>query len=154
MGRCGPVATMVVFHLEEMTMGLLDSMAGALGAAGSGGAGQPDLMKLVMGLVERAGGLQGLMAKLQQGGLGEVVASWTASGPNAPVSGAQLEGALGSDLLGPLAKQFGLGEGDLAATLAKALPQVIDTLSPQGQLPAGMPDFGGLGGLLGDMLKR
>lgn len=138
-------------------MGLLDSMTGALGQGG--GVAQPDLLKLVTALVERAGGLDGLMTKLKAGGLGDVVASWTSTGPNQAVSGPQLENALGSDLLGPLAQQFGFGQSALADTLAKALPQVIDKLSPQGALPAGggLPELGalgGLGGLLGDMLKR
>jgi hypothetical protein len=50
-------------------MGLLDAVVGALGAGGGGG--QPDLMKIVMSLVQQAGGIEGLMAKLQQGGLAE-----------------------------------------------------------------------------------
>ena len=133
-------------------MGLFDAVVGALGQGGDAG-GQPDLMKIVMGLVQQAGGLEGLMAKLQQGGLGEAAASWVSTGQNMPVSGAQLESALGGNLLGPLAQQMGLGQGDLAGSLAKMLPQVIDGLTPNGQLPAGgaMPD---LGGLLGSLLKR
>lgn len=136
-------------------MGLFDSVAGALGAA-SGGGGQPDLMKIVMTLVQNAGGIEGLMAKLQQGGLAEEAASWVSTGQNQPVSGSQLESALGGDLLGSVAQQTGMGQGDLAGTLAKMLPQLIDGMSPQGQLPAGggLPDLGGLGGLLGGLLKR
>jgi len=137
-------------------MGLFDSVAGALGGAAGGGGGQPDLMKIVMTLVQNAGGIEGLMAKLQQGGLAEAAASWVSTGQNLPVSGPQLEGALGNDLLNPLAKQMGMGQGDLAGSLAKMLPQLIDGLSPQGRLPAGggLPDLGSLGGLLGGLLKR
>lgn len=131
-------------------MGLFDAVVGALG---SGGGAQPDLMKTVLDLVQQAGGLEGLIAKLQQGGLAEAAASWISTGQNLPVSGAQLESALGGQLLGPLAQQLGLGQGDLAGSLAKMLPQVIDGLTPNGQLPTGgaMPD---LGGLLGSLLKR
>ena len=135
-------------------MGLLDSLTGALGgAAGGGSGGQPDLMQIVMTLVQNAGGIEGLMAKLQQGGLAEAASSWVSTGQNLPVSGQQLEGALGGDLLGPLAKQMGMGQGDLAGSLSQMLPQLIDGMSPQGQLPTGggMPD---LGGLLGSLLKR
>ena len=49
-------------------MGLLDTLAGSIGA---GGGGQPDLMKIVMSLVQQAGGIEGLMARLQQGGLAD-----------------------------------------------------------------------------------
>lgn len=137
-------------------MGLFDSVVGALGQAAGGalgGGGQPDMMKIVMALVQQAGGIEGLMAKLQQGGLAEAAASWVSTGPNQAVSPAQLEGALGSDLLGALAGQLGTGSGDLAGQLSKMLPQVIDQLSPNGQLP----QIGGggqdLGALLGSFLR-
>lgn len=131
-------------------MGLLDAVVGALGSGG--GDGQPDLMRVVMGLVQQAGGLEGLMARLQQGGLAEAAASWVSTGPNQAVTPAQLEGALGGDLLGGLARQLGVGQGDLAGQLAQMLPQAIDRLSPGGQLPAagGGQD---LGALLGSLLR-
>ena len=136
-------------------MGLFDSVVGALGqaaAGGAGGAAQPDLIKVVMSLVQQAGGLEGLMAKLQQGGLGEAAASWVSTGRNLPVSGDQLQGALGG-LLGPLAGQLGMQPGALSDSLATLLPGMIDGLTPNGQLPAGgaMPD---LSGLLGSLLQR
>jgi uncharacterized protein YidB (DUF937 family) len=133
-----------------MHMGLLDAVMGAMGGGGDGG--QPDLMRVVMALVQQAGGLEGLMAKLQQGGLAEAAASWVSTGANQAVSPAQLEGALGGDLLGNLARQFGVGQGDLAGQLAQMLPQAVDKLSPGGQLP----QIGGgqdLGALLGSLLR-
>ncbi len=142
-------------------MGLLDSVVGALGkAAGGGGGGGQEaaLMNAVMALLSQsgsggAGGLGGLVGKLQQGGLGDIVNSWISTGQNLPVSGSQLQSALGSDTLGPLARQLGLGEGDLAGGLAGLLPQVVDGLTPDGQLPSGgaAPD---LAGLIGSLLRR
>lgn len=133
-------------------MGLFDSVVGALGQAAGSGAGQPDLMQVVMGLVQQAGGLEGLLAKLQQGGLGEAAASWVSTGQNLPVSGEQLQGALGG-LLGPLAGQLGMAPGALSDSLAALLPGIVDGLTPNGQVPAGgaMPD---LSGLLGSLLRR
>jgi uncharacterized protein YidB (DUF937 family) len=134
-------------------MGLLDAVVGAMGSAGPGG--QPDLMKIVMSLVQEAGGIEGLMAKLQQGGLAEAAASWVSTGPNQAVSPSQLEGALGGDLLGTLAQQFGMGPGDLAGQLSQTLPKAIDSLSPGGQLPQLGGAGGGqdLGALLGSLLR-
>lgn len=130
-------------------MGLLDTLAGSIGAGGA----QPDLTKIVMSLVQQAGGIEGLLAKLQQGGLADAAASWISTGPNQAVSPAQLEGALGGDLLGMLARQFGMRQGELAGQLSKLLPQAVDKLSPGGQLPqpgSGGQDFGALlGSLLG-----
>jgi uncharacterized protein YidB (DUF937 family) len=148
-------------------MGLLDSVIGALGqgAGGSGGGGQQAaLMNAVMALLSENGsgggagaagaaGLGGLVSKLQQAGLGDVVNSWISTGQNLPVSAGQLHAALGSDTLGPLARQLGLGEGDLASGLAALLPQVVDGLTPNGQMPSGGATPG-LAGLIGSLLAR
>lgn len=125
-------------------MGLLDAVTGAMG--GAGGGGQGDLMQAVMKLVQQNGGLEGLVAKFQQGGLGDVVQSWISTGPNLPISPEQLGQALGPDTL----SQLGGGGQDLLGPLSKLLPQVVDGLTPNGQLPAGGGDIGSmLGGLLG-----
>lgn len=125
-------------------MGLLDAVAGAMGSGGGGGQG--DLVQAVMKLVQQNGGLEGLVAKFQQGGLGDVVQSWISTGPNLPISPEQLGQALGPDTL----SQLGAGGQDLLGPLSKLLPQVVDGLTPNGQLPAGGGDIGSmLGGLLG-----
>jgi uncharacterized protein YidB (DUF937 family) len=143
-------------------MGLLDSVVGALGqaagGAGSGGGQEAALMNAVMALLSDNGnggaaGLGGLVGKLQQAGLGDIVNSWISTGQNLPVSGSQLQDALGSDTLGPLARQLGLGEGDLAGGLSGLLPQLVDGLTPDGQLPSGGA-APGLGALIGSLLGR
>lgn len=134
-------------------MGLLDSLTGALGGVGGSSGGQGELLNAVIAMLgpnAPGGGLAGLVGRLQQGGLGEVVSSWISTGPNLPVSADQLSGALGAETLGPLAQQLGLSHGDLAQQLAHLLPQVVDRLTPQGQLPAG--GAGGAGGDLGSLL--
>jgi uncharacterized protein YidB (DUF937 family) len=139
-------------------MGLLDSVVGALGQGGGAG-GQGDLMGVVASLLDSngpGGGLAGLVARFQQGGLGDVVQSWIATGPNLPVSADQLGQVLGKDTLSSLAGQLGLPQGDLAQQLSSLLPQVVDRLTPDGQLPQGgaMGNLGDLGNVLGAFLKR
>ena len=83
--------------------------------------------------------------------------AWTTcSGPNAPVSAGQLEGALGGDLLGALAQQLGIGQQEVAGHLSQVLPQLVDGMTPDGQVPQGhaMPDVGQLDDLLGGLLGR
>jgi len=134
-------------------MGLLDSVIGAIGQ--SGGQAQPDLLGAVIGMLGQGGGqagglggLAGLVAKLQQSGLGDVAASWVGTGQNQPISPDQLSGVLGNDTISGMAGQMGLDPGDLLGQLSQLLPQVVDKLTPQGQIPQG--DIGGLlGGLLG-----
>lgn len=136
-------------------MGLLDSVVGALGAGGGGG-GQGDLLGVVMKLIGQNGGdLAGLVSKFQQGGLGDVVGSWVSTGQNLPVSPDQLSHVLGKDTIGNLAQQLGVSHGDLAGQLSQLLPQVVDKMTPQGQMPAAGAGGGlDLGGLLGSLLQQ
>ena len=135
-------------------MGLLDSVIGALGQS-QGSGGQADLIGAVVGMLGHGGGqagglggLAGLVAKMQQNGLGDVASSWVGTGQNQAISPDQLSGVLGGDVVSGLAKQLGLNQGDLLGQLSHMLPQVVDKLTPQGQIPQG--DIGGmLGGLLG-----
>ncbi len=136
-------------------MGLLDSVIGALGGAqGGGGGGQGDALQAIIAMLAQGngpggGGLGGLMQQFQQGGLGDLVASWVGTGQNLPVSPSQLQDVLGSDMLSQFAKQLGLSQGQAADQLSQLLPQVVDKLTPNGQLP----DAGGLGDL-GSVLER
>ncbi|MGE0097488.1 MAG: YidB family protein [Hydrogenophaga sp.] len=144
-------------------MGLLDSLIGAATQAGMGSSQGPSspsasglpggmdpqmLVTLLGGLLASSGGLQGLLAKLQSGGLGDAVQSWIGTGANQPVSGEQLGGALGPDLMGMIASQLGGNPQQASGTLAELLPGLIDQLTPKGQLPSDN-ELGGLGALLG-----
>ncbi len=128
-------------------MGLLDSVIGALAGGGQGaGGGQADLIRVVVGMLANNGGAQAgggvaglgdLVSRFQQGGMGDLVASWIGTGQNLPVSGQQLNDVLGSDMIAGLARQLGMSQGDTADQLSQVLPQVVDRLTPDGQAPAG-----------------
>src|SRR6516162_1094635 len=81
---------------------------------------------------EEAGGL---MDKLQNGGLGNLVNSWVGPGQNQPVSPHQLGPALGPDIIKTLAQRSGLSEEVLIRQLSQALPGLVDKLTPNGRLP-------------------
>ena len=141
-------------------MGLLDAVIGALGQSQSGASssgGQADLIGSIVSMLGQGsgqggalggiGGLIGLVARMQQSGLGDVAKSWISSGQNQPISPDQLGGVLGQDTVAGMAGQLGMNQGDLLSQLSQMLPQVVDKLTPQGQIPQG--DIGGiLGGLL------
>lgn len=143
---------------------LLGSLGGSLGAGGGAGAGggQAELLAGVIGMLGaggQGGGLGALVQQFQQAGLGEVVASWIARGPNLPISAEQLSQVLGGgQALGGVAQQAGIDSGDLMGQLAQLLPQLVDQLTPDGRLPdAGQLSGGGmenLAQLLGGSLRR
>ena len=128
-------------------MGLLDQLAGQVLGTLAGGqqqgegaaeglGGQGALLQAVIGLIQNTpGGLQGLLARLTQGGMGEQVASWVGTGQNLPASPDQLSAALGSDAIGQLAGGLGMPQEQVGDSLAGLLPQVVDRLTPTGQLP-------------------
>lgn len=134
-------------------MGLFDAVLGALESQAGGG---PNWMGLISGLLANDsahGGLAGVLQQLQAGGLGAHADSWVGTGANLPVTGEQLSGALGG-LIGQLANQAGVSHGQASDMLAQLLPQVINHLTPQGQVPQGglggaADILGMLGGLLG-----
>ena len=131
-------------------MGLLDSVLGSLSQGGSGSGNA--LLNTLLAMINdpSTGGLEGLLAKFQQHGLGDVAASWVSTGKNLPISGAQIQEALGSAELSSLAQKLGMSSGDVSSQLAQLLPGVVDNLTPNGQLP----DTGSLGDLLGSVMKR
>lgn len=118
-------------------MGLLDSVVGAL-AGGQSEGGNP-LMGIVMQLINnpQSGGLGGLIQSFQQGGLGEIVNSWVSTGQNLPISAEQIQAVLGGGQLQQIASQLGVSTEQASGSLADLLPQVVDKLTPNGQLPEG-----------------
>ena len=118
----------------DTVLGVLKNQTGNQAAAGSADHG---LLESVIGMITdpQSGGLSGLIEKISQGGLGEQVASWVGTGKNLPVSAEQIQAALGSPFIQDLAAKFGINTSDVAGSLAGLLPQVVDKLTPDGQVP-------------------
>ncbi len=108
-------------------MGLLDGLLG--GAAGA------EMVTVVNSLIEKHGGIQGIIAQLEQQGLGGTVRSWVGTGANQPITPDQIHQAFGSDTIKQLAARVGMTPEDLAAKLSHVLPQAVDKLTPGGVLP-------------------
>ena len=118
-------------------MGLLDQLVGSLAGGQSGG--NNALLETVMKLVNdpQNGGLQGLIQSFEQGGLGEIVNSWVSKGENLPISAEQIQSVLGGSSLGNIASQLGMNSEEASGSLASMLPQLIDSLTPNGEVPQG-----------------
>jgi uncharacterized protein YidB (DUF937 family) len=109
-------------------MGILDGLLG--GAVGA------EVATALNSLIEKHGGVQGIVAQLESQGLGGTVRSWVGTGGNQPISPDQVHQAFGSDTVKALAAKVGLSPDDLAAKLAHILPQAIDKATPGGTVPA------------------
>jgi uncharacterized protein YidB (DUF937 family) len=133
-------------------MGLLDGLIKqALGGqSGSGGLGSlletatsnPQVMGALAGLLSTrdtsvggSGGLGGLISAFQQKGLGDMMSSWISTGPNPPISAAQVTDVLGGDTIAQFAGKAGVTTADAGSLLAGLLPNVVDQLTPDGRVP-------------------
>ena len=145
-------------------MGLLDQLAGQVlgslaggGGQQQGGGGQAALLGgqgAQGGQLDLGGLLGGLVARFGEAGLGDQASSWVSTGQNLPVSAEQIGQVFGNSALGDMAAQLGMPSEQVAGHLANLLPQVVDGLTPGGQLPgAGGADLGdalaGLAAMLG-----
>jgi uncharacterized protein YidB (DUF937 family) len=81
-------------------------------------------------------GLGELVDRFKQSGYGETVESWVGTGPNRFMTPAQLEQAIGPEVLDTLSKQTGLSKDDLLGRLSRSLPNAVDSYTPEGRLPA------------------
>jgi uncharacterized protein YidB (DUF937 family) len=97
-----------------------------------GGVVGAEMATVVNGLIEKHGGIQGIVAQLEQQGLGGTVRSWVGTGPNQAITADQVHQAFGSETVKQLAAKFGMSPEDLSAKLSQVLPQAIDTLTPGG----------------------
>ncbi|PWT77318.1 MAG: hypothetical protein C5B46_00060 [Proteobacteria bacterium] len=114
-------------YRQERTMGLLDGLVG--GAIGA------EMVTVVNGLIEKHGGIQGLVSQFEQQGLGATVRSWVGTGANQPISPDQVHQAIGPDTMKQLAAKFGMSSDELAKKLSSVLPQAVDHMTPEGKLP-------------------
>lgn len=112
-------------------MALFDKLGGILGQVTAAAA--PALISAALAKTNM-GDLQGLVTKLQQGGLGAQVQSWLGSGGNMPVSAEQLKAALGDEHVQQLAAQFGVPVDKVMQLLSEHLPATVDQASPNGTL--------------------
>jgi len=119
-------------------MGFLESLEnspalkGVLGQLGA--AVLPAVLGEVMGTGSQ-GGLNAIVAKLEQAGLGDQVKSWIGTGQNLPITADQVRQVLGNDAVKQLAAKYNIPVDQIAELLAHQLTVAVDHASPDGKLP-------------------
>lgn len=135
--------------LGEGLGGVLGSGPGGLAGGGRTGghaAGRPPLggnrgmllallLPLAMQWVQRNGGVGAVLHRLRQRGYGEQADSWVSTGPNRLLGPQAMAEVVGRDDLEALSRQLGVGEQEVAQGLAEVLPEVVDQVTPHGQVP-------------------
>ena len=127
--------------------GLQDILGGILGGGSSGGEAGTATGGMNMGALATAlaplvlkllkgGGLQKLVQNAHANGLSSEADSWVGTGANEQLSPDQVKSVVGHDVVQQVAQQAGISEDEAAGVLAHVVPQVVNGLSPNGQLPS------------------
>jgi uncharacterized protein YidB (DUF937 family) len=117
-------------------MGIIEDMFSAL--SGSDAATDPWLLQAIRALedpTEGGIGVSGLLRRLEAAGLERQVQSWIQPGRNLPLSPADLQNALGPDLVRRMAFRAGLAPEELVSKLTEHLPGAVDRLTREGKSP-------------------
>lgn len=99
------------------------------------------IMKMVVQMISQSsssgsgGGLGDLLQNFQKNGLGDIISSWVGTGQNQAISPEQIQQGLGQETLQKMAAQSGTSVENTSARLADLLPQIIDKLTPGGEVP-------------------
>jgi uncharacterized protein YidB (DUF937 family) len=114
-------------------MTILDTVKDMIGGQGGEDA---DLASHAMELINdpETGGLQGLVQKFHDKGLGEVVNSWIGPGGNHPVTAEQIQSVVGEDRIKAVASKLGVSPDEASAKIAEYLPSLVDKLTPGGKV--------------------
>jgi len=141
-------------------MGILDAILGGVLGGNAGGPisgqfgtatggtpgdtntqAQNPLLLMALQLLQQNGVLQGILAKFQQAGYGQQAQSWIGTGPNLPIDPRILQQVFGQGQLGQIAQQLGIPREQASDGVAQVLPQVVDQMTPAGEVPENHSDL-------------
>jgi uncharacterized protein YidB (DUF937 family) len=127
---------------DDKTSGIdLDTISEALGTIFNSKDGSIDLSSIV--------------SNLQNGNLGEIVATWIGDGENAPIEPEKVPELVGEEKIQEFAEKLGVDEESAKKALADALPAVVDKVTSNESNIIGdlLDKVGGVEGAL-DMLNN
>ncbi len=119
-------------------MTLLDKVL-HMGADSAPESSRSSLISAVLSMLSnpQSGGIQGLIGQFTSKGLGNIIASWIGKGENLPISREQIKTVFGSEQLNAIAAKAGVSPEAASTGLTQILPELIDRLTPNGEIPKG-----------------
>ena len=129
-------------------MGLFDSLASSM--LGKLGGDKGAIAQVAIDLFNQNGGLPGVLEKFKAAGFADEVASWVGTGANLPISAAQIVQVLGNATIQAASSKLGIQADEISAKIAEYLPQVVDRMTPNGEVGR---DSGNVLGTLMGMMK-
>lgn len=130
------------------------SILGSVLGGGNTGGGQSNmlvaLMPLVLGWIQRSGGLSQAFNQLNQSGLADAAGSWMGTGANQALDPSMVGNLIGNDQIQQFASQSGMDTGTIQSGLSALLPEVMNQLTPQG----GLQDEAAANSEIGNLLQQ
>jgi OOP family OmpA-OmpF porin len=121
-------------------MTMFDDLVSDIGARfGLGTQAAPLVGEMVQIMARQSGGLAGLIDKFNAAGLGPQAQAWLGKADAPPLAAAQIEQVLGTSTVHGIASRLGLGNSLVGNAIAFAMPKLIGSLTPAGQIPVGVP---------------
>ena len=132
----------ILMSLAPIVLAMLNNnnaRAGQANAGASAGGGLGDLLGQILGGGRggSSGGLGDLLEQFQRAGFGDQTRSWVGTGENQPLPPNALEQVFGRGGLSEIARRAGLSEADTSRGLSQLLPEMVDRVTPNGELPEG-----------------
>lgn len=151
----GASTSSVLVALLPVVLAMLSNRGAQTGSAGRmSGGGLGDILGQVLGGAAggggRAGGLGDILAQVQRAGFGEQAASWVGTGANRPIPPDAMSQIFGREGLEQISRQAGLSEEDASRGLSELLPEVVDRVTPGGDVP----DLDALSSTVADLARR
>lgn len=127
--------------LGSILGGMLGGRRGPAGMpVGRGGGGRGALLMLMLPMamrwVQNNGGMGAVLKRFQQQGMSRQAQSWMGTGDNEAIDEQAVQQIVGRDELAQMAQRLGVPEEEVAQAFAEIMPEMVDQLTPQGQLPA------------------
>jgi uncharacterized protein YidB (DUF937 family) len=89
----------------------------------------------LLGQLLNGGGLSKLVQGARASGLSAQADSWVGTGDNLPVSGQEIRSLVGEGTVQQVAQEAGISEDEAADVLAMVVPEMVNGLTPDGQVP-------------------
>lgn len=83
-----------------------------------------------------------ILERFRNVGSGSKVDSWVSTGPNQPIEPREVEMAIDEDTLTSLSMQTGLSREELIARITRDLPDAVNQMTPNGEIPPVEPTHG------------
>jgi uncharacterized protein YidB (DUF937 family) len=126
----------------------IEEVLSKLGGQAGEQAGLSQIMKLFGGGGGGQGnGLQGLMSGLTSNGLGEQLQSWIGQGKNEQITATDVQQHVDPQTLNQVAEQAHMTPEQVSQSVAEVLPDMVNQMTPQGQVPAEDPMAKGMSSL-------